>query len=414
MPTRLPLMRLLMGVLALAMMAGCASPSAPEGPAVGTEAAVEPEEPGAASPAPAGEPTILRIAYQGALTGPVAFFGVPLSNAVQLAISQAHDDLLATYNIDLQYLPGDDQCDPAQSPAVARLILQDPTVVGTVGPIFGNTANAVGQLFNDADMAMLSFGTAAELTTFGWPYFRIIPNDDLQATIIAQYMVRVLGAERIALLDDGTQYGVGLADMVAQVAQELGAEIVVREGVDPNSDDFSSTTTKILANDTQATFMGAVVTTVAAFNRQLVDAGYTGAFFAPDGSLAPDYVELAGPGAEGTYFTCQCSPVPAFGGPETGPLADFVSAYTEAYDEPPAAYTAEGFDAANVFIAAIRGGARDRSAVLEFVRTHSIEGITKTYDFEPNGELGGNTINIYQVINGQILWQGTSDTLIAP
>lgn len=409
---------LLTAVLTFAMLAGCAAPAttvapAPTAAAPATIAATS-AVPGPVSTAgaPAGNPTVLKIAYQGALTGPVAFFGVPLANAVQLAVSQAHSDLLATDNIDLQYLPEDDQVDPAQAPAVARLIIQDPAVVGTVGPIFGNTADAAGPLYSAAHLAMISFGTAAELTTYGWPYFRMIPNDNLQGAVAAQYMVKVLHANTIAVIDDGTQYGKGLGQSVAQVATSLGATIVVRESIDPNSQDFSPTTSKILANKAQATFMGAQVTTVGAFSRQLSGAGYKAAFLAPDGSLSPDFIKLAGPGAEGTYFTCQCAPVPAFGGPQTGPLAGFVSAYKSAYNKDPQAYTAEAFDAANLIIAAIRGGARDRSAVVDFLHTHTVQGITKTYKFQPNGELGGSTINIYQATNGQIKWLGTSDTLI--
>src|SRR5438094_843765 len=74
----------------------------------------------------------VRIAYQGALTGPVAFFGIPIGNAVQLAIAQAQDGAKSA-GIDLQYVPADDQVDAAQAPTVARKMIEDDAVIGIVG-----------------------------------------------------------------------------------------------------------------------------------------------------------------------------------------------------------------------------------------------------------------------------------------
>jgi branched-chain amino acid transport system substrate-binding protein len=295
---------------------------------------------------------------------------------------------------------------------VARKMIQDSALIGVVGPIFGSTTNAVGPLYTEAHVPMLTMGTAAVLATKGWTIFRVVPNDDLQAAAVADYLVKVLKLKKIAVIDDGTQYGHGLGEAVKAQVKKDGGEVVAEEAIDPNADDYSSTVSKLMANGAEGVFLGASVNTETVFNRQLVEAGFKGAFFAPDGSLSPDFVKLAGAASEGTYFTCQCAPVPAYGGPTSGALADFVAAYQKRFNESPQAYSAEGYDAATMIIDAIRSGVRDRDGLLNYLRTKSYQGTTRLYKFQANGEPEGTTINIYQIKNGKIAWLGTTDNLV--
>src|SRR3954447_16926515 len=138
----------------------------------------------------------LKIAYEGALTGGIAFYGIPIGNAVELAIEQRKDEL-AKQAVTLEYLPADDQVDAAQAPTIARKVIQDESVIGIVGPIFGSTTNAVGPLYTQADLVMLSMGTAAELSTKGWTMFRVVPNDDIQAAAVGDYLTKALKMTKI-------------------------------------------------------------------------------------------------------------------------------------------------------------------------------------------------------------------------
>jgi branched-chain amino acid transport system substrate-binding protein len=353
----------------------------------------------------------LKIAYEGALTGGIVFYGIPIGNAVSLAIEQRKDEL-AKAGINLEYFPADDQVDAAQAPVIARKVIQDDSVIGVVGPIFGSTTNAVGPLYTQADLVMLSMGTAAQLSTKGWTMFRVVPNDDIQAAAVADYLTKALKMTKIGVIDDGTQYGHGLADAVKAKVKEDGGTVVVEEAIDPNGDDFASTVSKIQASGATGVFLGASVNTETVFNRQLVEGGFSGAFFAPDGTLSPDYIKLAGDASEGTYFTSQAAPVAAFGGPKSGPLADFFSAYQAKFGESAQAYSAEGYDATNMIIEAIKSGVRDRKSMVEFFRTKSYQGVARTYKFQANGEPEGDaSINIYQIKSGKINWLGTSSDL---
>lgn len=363
-----------------------------------------------ASPVWAANKTI-KIACESALTGQVAFYGVPICNAVQLAISQSKDDL-AKSGVDLQYMPADDQVDAAQAPAIARKVIQDEAVIGVVGPIFGSTTNAVGPLYTQAHIPMLTMGTAAELANKGWTMFRVVPNDDLQSAAVADYLVKALKMKKIAVIEDGTQYGHGLGEAVKAQVKKNGGTVVVEEAIEPNADDFSSTVTKIVSSGATGVFLGASVNTETVFNKQLVEGGFKGAFFAPDGSLSPDFVKLAGPASEGTYFTAQAAPVADFGGPKTGPLADFFTAYEKQFSKPAQAYSAEAYDATNMIVAGIRSGAQDRDALLKYFRSQSFKGTTRNFKFAANGEPEGEVaINIYRIKDGKIAWLGVSSDL---
>jgi branched-chain amino acid transport system substrate-binding protein len=353
----------------------------------------------------------LKIAYEGALTGAIAFFGIPIGNAVELAIEQRKGEL-AKQGVNIEYMPADDQVDAAQAPTIARKVIQDASVMGVVGPIFGSTTNAVGPLYTQANLAMLSMGTAADLSRKGWTMFRVVPNDDIQAAAVADYLTKALKMTKVGVIDDGTQYGHGLAEAVKAQVRKNGGDVVVEEAIDPNEDDFSSTATKILASGATGVFLGASVNTETVFNRQLVEGGFTGAFFAPDGTLSNDYMKLAGPASNGTYFTSQAAPVAAYGGPTKGPLADFYAAYQTRFGVPAQSYSAEGSDATNMIIDAIRSGVRDRQGIVEFLRTKSYQGVARTYKFQANGEPeGAPSINIYQIKDGRITWLGRSSDL---
>jgi branched-chain amino acid transport system substrate-binding protein len=354
---------------------------------------------------------VIKIGFQGALTGDSAVLGIPMANAAKLAIEQAKAEF-ASKGIDLQYAEGDDQVDPAQSPEVARKMIDDPTVVAMVGPMWGNDTIAAAPLYTEAHMTMISAGTAAELTTHGWTFFRMIPNDDLQGAAVASYMSKVLNLKKIAVINDGTSYGSGLAKSTISNATSDGMEVVVSEAIDPKSDDWSPTISKIITAGAEGTFMGGSFAQIAAFNRQLSDKGYKGIFFAPDGALSPDYISVAGAASEGTLFTSQAAPPPNYGGPTTGPLADFVSAYTAAYGAPPQAYSAEAYDATNLIISGLRAGNYDRASIVNYILNNKYQGITRLFEYDANGEPKGKTINIYKIESGKIQWLGTTDTLI--
>ena len=357
-------------------------------------------------------PKTVKIPYMGAITGPFAAVGLPMANSVQLAVELAKPKL-AQKGIDLQYMPADDQMDAAQTPQVARNVVQEPNVLAAVGPMFGIDVNPAGPIFTQAGVAMLTPGaSAAVLSTHGWTMFRMIPNDDTQGTVGANYIIKVLKLPKVAVIDDSTQYGHGVALVVVDKLKASGVVVTNMESIASTPGDYSATISKILTSGAAGVFMGGSITTQYTLMRQLRDKGFKGAYVAPDGALNPDFPEKSGPGSEGAIITCQCAPVPAYGGPASGPLAEYVTAYSAKYHQEPQAYSPEAFDAANLIISGLLAGKLDRPSMLAYIKTIKFKGVANAYSFQSNGELNGTNMNIYKVQNGKILWLGTSDNLI--
>ncbi len=367
---------------------------------------------GSSSPSMGAGTKTVKIPYMGAITGSFAAVGLPMANSVQLAVELAKKKV-AQKGINLQYMAADDQMDAAQTPQVARNIIQDPDVLATVGPMFGIDLNPAGPIFTQAGVAMLTPGaSAAVLSTHGWTMFRMIPNDDTQGTVGANYILKVLKLPKVAVIDDSTQYGHGVALVVVDKLKAGGVTVTDMESVSSTPGDYSATISKILTSGTAAVFMGGSITTQYTLMRQLRDKGFKGAYVAPDGALNPDFPDKSGPGSEGAIITCQCAPVPAYGGPVSGPLADYVTAYKAAYKQEPQAYSPEAYDAANLIISGLLAGKLDRASMLAYIRGVKFQGVANTYSFQKSGELNGTNMNIYKVQNGKIRWLGTSDSLI--
>lgn len=359
-----------------------------------------------------GSTKVIKIPYMGAITGSYAGVGLPEANSVELAVALAKNELKKS-GIDLQYLPADDVMDPAQSPTVARKLVGDDAVVGVAGPMFGIDLNGAGPVLTQGGLAFLTpSATAAALATHGWTMFRMVTNDDIQGNVAATYMIKVMKVKKVAVVDDTTQYGQGVANVADSVLKAGGIDIALRESVDAKATDFSATIAKVLASGADAVYMGASITTQYTFTRQLREKGFKGGYVAPDGALNPDYPTKSGPAADGSIITCQCAPVPLYGGPTTGALADYSTAYKAKYNKDPEAYGPEAFDAASLIIAALKAGKTDRKGVLEYVKNANYQGIAKSYSFQPNGEPKGTPMHIYQVKNGKLVWLGLSDNLL--
>ena len=163
----------------------------------------------------------------------------------------------------------------------------------------------------------------------------------------AKYIKDVLKADKVFVSDDTSEYGKGLADIVKK---DLGSAVVATDqtAADGKQDDFSPTVTKAKASGATVFFYGGYYSNASKLAKQLKDGGFTGTFVAADGVKDDGFIKGAGAAAEGAIVTCPCLP------PDQAP--EFAAAYKKAYNSDPATYSAEAYDAANVFLAAIKAG----------------------------------------------------------
>ena len=337
----------------------------------------------------------VKLAFIGALSGDNGALGTNMINGAQIAIDEfnaANPDCQVEF--DTSY---DSQGDPAQATPLADQIVNDASIVGLIGPGFSGETKATMPKFEEANLAMITPGaTNAALSTNGWDMFhRILANDDKQAPGVVKLISETLGATKVGVIDDASEYGKGLAD---SVRAGLGDLDVADAQIDPKAADFSAAIQVMKEAGVDTVFYSGYYAEAAKMVQQMRDAGLEATFVSGDGSLDVGFVDNAGPAAEGAYLTATGAP--------SDVNADFQAAFNAKYNTDPALYSPEAYDCAKVFLAAIAAGNTTREAIAEFINSYDAPGITKQIKFDETGEPEGDAVYYYLVEGGAIVAQG--------
>jgi branched-chain amino acid transport system substrate-binding protein len=335
----------------------------------------------------------LKIGFFGALTGDAANLGINIKNGAELAVTQ-YNEKNADCKVALTSF--DSQGDPAIAPGLAQKAVTDKKLVGIVGPAFSGESKAADPIFDKAGLNIITASaTATKLSENGWKTFhRILGNDNSQGPAAAKYIKDVLKAQKVFVSDDTSEYGKGLADIVKS---DLGPLVTGTDhtAADGKQDDFSATVTKAKASGATAFFYGGYYSNASKLAKQLKDGGFAGTFVAGDGVKDDGFIKGAGAAAEGAIVTCPCLP------PDQAP--EFAAAYKKVYNSDPATYSAEAYDAANVFLAAIKAGKTSSNDVNAFIASYDQKGVTKQVKFDAKGEPADIHVWAYKVTGGKIV-----------
>lgn len=399
---------LIVGVAATLVVAGCSSKSTDGGSAGGTSSdssssalSIQPqvlldaqgsEVPtadvtDAVNPAGSGNATCsgVTLAMAGALTGPNAALGQNILYGAKLALDKHNQ---ANPNCQVEMRQFDTEGDPQKATQVAPNIVGDQSVIGLLGPAFSGETKATGSIFNQAGLPFLTASaTNPTLTENGWTtFFRGLGNDNSQGSVVAKYLTGTLDAKRVCVVQDDTDYGVGLAKVVTA---ELGAvaDPGCAASVKSGQKDFSATVSQIKAAAPDAIWYSGYYAEAAPFVTQLREGGVTATFSSGDGSNDPEFVKQAGSAAQDAVLTCPCIPAPPA----------LATEYQEFNGQAPGVYSVEGYDLTTIMLTAIDSGVKDRAAMLEFVKAYDGQGVGKRYQWNPQGELSNALIEIYKV-----------------
>ncbi len=333
----------------------------------------------------------VAIGYFGALTGSAANLGINIRNGVDLAVNQ-HNEENADCQVTLEEY--DSAGDPNQATGLATQAIGDESVIGIVGPAFSGESNTAGPIFAEGGLPTITASaTNPALAENDWDTFhRILGNDATQGPAAASYISDVLSSQTVFVVDDASEYGAGLADIVKE---SLGDAVAGEDTIQTGQTDFSATVTAIRSSNADAVFFGGYYAEAGLLVQQMRGGGVDATFVVADGVKDPGFIEAAGDAAEGTIITCPCLP------PEES--QEFFDAYQEAYDTAPATYSAEAYDAANVFLEGILDGNTDRESLLEWVNNYDGEQTTKAVTFDETGEVENISVWAYKVENGEIV-----------
>ncbi|MFA1548123.1 branched-chain amino acid ABC transporter substrate-binding protein [Actinomadura chokoriensis] len=345
----------------------------------------------------------LTIAYVGVQTGDNSpELGVNISNAVKLAVDQYNATNPAKK---VAFKAYDTKGDPAVAPGQVQKAIDD-EVTAVVGPVFSGESKATVPSLEEAEIPNISpSATASALGKNGWKYWhRVISNDDAQGQVDAEFSIKTLGAKKIFVIDDNQEYSVGLADKFIASATALGVT-PERDKIDPKATDYSSTVNKVKSAKPDVIFFGGYYNGGDKLLKQLRDGGVTAKFLSDDGALDAKLIDGAGKKqAEGALLSCACQSINPTA--ENPAVAKFIADYKAAFSKDQGTYSAEGYDAATVFLNAFKAGKTSPAELNEYVKTVNFQGVSKPIKFEANGEIAVKTIYMFQVVDGKLKFLG--------
>ena len=361
-----------------------------------------------------------KIGLMGQLTGGNAQLVVGQVKGANLAISQANakGDLPVSLSLD----PQDTCCKEADAVPLAGKLAGDAKILAVIGPAFTGESQSAGPTLQQAGIPQITpSATNPVLAQRGWKaWFRAVGNDRSQGGPAPEVAEKVLKGKKVFVANDNTAYGAGLAGIVRDgLNARFPGSLAGFEAVDPGKDDYSDLAGKIAASKADVFFWGGYSPEAAKIITQARGKGFKGTYLGADGSKDNTFLQNAGANAEGAYFLCPCADVTTVNDPAA---TKFVADYKSATGQDPIIYSAEGYDAANLVIEAVRKAGKPGSDLAAYRRqvvtnlhaTNGFVGTTKTYAFQPNGELVDSAVVIYlyKVQDGKFVLVGKVNDLL--
>ena len=341
-------------------------------------------------------------------------------NGIKLALSEVNGQVDG-WTIEYKDLddasPQRGNWDPAVEAQNANSATKDATCVGYIGTFNSGAAKVAMPILNRAGIAMVSpANTYPGLTKPGKGeknepmvyrptgtinYFRIVPTDDLQGVVAADW-AKQLGVKKVFILNDRELYGKGIAEVFRDQSTSIGIEVVGYEGTDSKAANYRSLVTKLKAVSPDLVYFGGTTQTNAGqIAKDLRAGGYEGMYMVPDGCFVQAFIEAAGDSnLNGKTFI-------TFGGlpPDqlTGTGAKFRDAYRLKYGSEMEAYAAYGYEAARVILQAIATAkTKDRAGVLAAVAaTKDFDGVLGKWSFDSNGDTSSRVLSGQTVTDGK-------------
>jgi branched-chain amino acid transport system substrate-binding protein len=294
----------------------------------------------------------------------------------------------------------DSQGDPAQAPALAQKAVSETAMIALVGPAFSGESKVADPIFEQGQLPNMTVSaTNPSLGTNGWKYWhRAVGTDNSQGPAAAMYLATTLGAKKVAVIDDGSQYGKGIADIVRSTLKTDNVTVTDSESVDPTATDFSSTVNNIKSNPPDAVFFGGYYQAGGVLAKQLKDGGVNATFMGPDGVEDPGFVKAAGAAAEGAILLAPGTPADKL-------PASFTSAYKALNGQAPGLYSVEGYDAANAILAGIKAGDTTRASMETYLGSVDYKGLAVEIKFASGTNELASKVTIWAstVTNGTIV-----------
>jgi branched-chain amino acid transport system substrate-binding protein len=346
---------------------------------------------------------VVKIGHVSPVSGPSAHLGKDMENAARMAVDElnAKPFTINGKKVTLQLQLEDDGADPKQGTAVAQKLV-DAKVNGVIGHLNSGTTVPASKIYNDAGIPEISPATTApQYTHQHFPgAFRVVASDEKLGSVVAKYAANKLKAKNIAIIDDRTTYGQGVASEFAKGLKGTGAKIVAKEFTQSTATDYSAILTKIRGAKPDVIFFGGMDSVAGPMLKQMKALGLNVTMLGGDGMCTEALPRLAGDAVgEGHVI---CAEAGGVTGPQEKVMDDFRARFQKRYPVGVQLYAPYVYDAVMVMAQAMQNAKSAQPAkYLPELKKIKYEGVTGTIQFDQNGDLKDAPLTLFTYKGGK-------------
>jgi len=336
----------------------------------------------------------VKIGHVAPLTGPIAHLGKDNENGARLAVEEINKSGLTIdgKKVILTLVPEDDAEDPKTATQVAQKLV-DAKVVGVVGHLNSGTSIPASKIYSDAGITQVSpSATNPDYTKQGFKTtYRLVATDAQQGPALANYVINTLKAKTVAIIDDSTQYGKGLADEFEKTIKAAGVKVVTREASNNKATDFKAILTKVKGSKPDVIMYGGMDATGGPLTKQAAELGIKAKVVGGDGMCTEKLAELAGE----AVINVTCSEA-GMALSKMAQGADFQKRYKERFNSDVQIYAPFTYDAVYVIVDSMkRANSADPAKILAVMPDTKMNGLVGNIAFDNKGDMKEGVITLY-------------------
>jgi len=341
---------------------------------------------------------VIKIGHVAPLSGAIAHLGKDNENGARLAIEDlnAKGISIGGKKVKFELVAEDDAADPKQGTAAAQKLV-DAKVSGIVGHLNSGTSIPASKIYNDAGIPQISpSATNPKYTRQGFKTtFRVVADDVHLGGTLGRYAVKDLKGKAIAVIDDRTAYGQGVAEEFEKAVKAAGGNLVGHEFTTDKATDFMSILTTIKGKKPDIVFFGGMDAVGGPMLKQMKSLGLNAKFMGGDGICTTELVKLAGDAmADGQVV---CAEAGGVDGALKKGMDDFGMKYKKRFNDDVKLYAPYVYDAVTVMVDAMqRAKSSDPAKYLpELAKTSGYKGVTGNISFDSKGDIKNGALTLY-------------------
>jgi branched-chain amino acid transport system substrate-binding protein len=346
---------------------------------------------------------VVKIGHVGPLSGAIAHLGKDNENGARLAIEElnAKGVKIGGQTVKFELVAEDDAADPKQGTAAAQKLV-DSKVNGVIGHLNSGTTIPASKIYNEAGIPQISpSATNPKYTRNGYKTaFRVVADDVHLGGTLGRYAVNTLKGKSIAVIDDRTAYGQGVAEEFKKAVAAAKGNLVGHEFTTDKASDFMAILTKLKAKNPDVVFFGGMDAVAGPMLRQMKSLGINAKFMGGDGICTSELAKLAGDAmAEGQVV---CAEAGGVEGQQKKGMEDFSARFKKRFNVDVQVYAPYVYDAVYVMAdAMVRANSADPAKYLPALGKTQYNGVTGTITFDEKGDIKNGALTLYTYKGGK-------------